>query len=281
MTSMLNAVDEYVLGNSVQEQERLKMQARFLEKWTEQFFLHAGIQPGMRVLDLGCGMGDVSLLAARMVGPSGHVTGIDRDPVVIEKARERVRDQERDRQIEFVPADLLAFEANGDFDAVVGRFVLLFQPDPVAAIQHAAKQLRPKGVLVFHEMDFANPIRSFPDGTLFGEIYGLISETFRRSGYWCDLGLQLTRLFLDAGLPWPTIKAEVPVGGEPGSFIYRWITETLRSILPRAEDYGLASATDLDIDTLIARMEGEARTRQVQLIGPLQFGAWARNRTQT
>ena len=93
---------------------------------------------------------------------------------------------------------------------------------------------------------------------------------------WVDLGLHLTRLFLDAGLPWPTIKAEVTVGGEPGSFIYRWVAETLRSLLPRIEQFGLASADELDLDTLVARMEAEAVTFRTQLIGPLQFGAWTR-----
>ena len=63
------SIENYVLGNSEQEQERLKPQARFPEKWTEQFLLPAGLQPGMRVLDLDCGMGDGSLLAARLVGP--------------------------------------------------------------------------------------------------------------------------------------------------------------------------------------------------------------------
>jgi hypothetical protein len=90
--------------------------------------------------------------------------------------------------------------------------------------------------------------------------------------------LQLTRLFLDAGLPWPTITAAVPVGGEPGSFMYRWLTETLRSLLPRIEEYGLNSADNLQIDTLVTRMEAEARIQRTQLIGPLQFGAWTNNR---
>ena len=72
------AIENYVLGNSTHEQDRLKLQARFLERWTEQFMLSAGIEPGMRVLDPGCGMGDVSLLAARLVGETGTVTGIDR-----------------------------------------------------------------------------------------------------------------------------------------------------------------------------------------------------------
>ena len=84
--------------------------------------------------------------------------------------------------------------------------------------------------------------------------------------------MHLTRLFLNAGLAWPQIKAEVPVGGEPESYIYPWITETLRSLLPRMEQFGLSSAAELGFDTLLARMEAEALARQAQLVGPLQFG---------
>src|SRR5215469_3622181 len=80
---------DYVLGNGVREQNRLQYQAAILEKWTGQFFVSAGIQPGMKVLDLGCGMGDVSLLTAKLVGPTGSVIAIDRDRVILEKARER------------------------------------------------------------------------------------------------------------------------------------------------------------------------------------------------
>jgi ubiquinone/menaquinone biosynthesis C-methylase UbiE len=279
MTTVQNATHDYVMGNSFHEQERLKMQARILEGWTEQFFRLAGLQPGMKVLDLGCGMGDVSLLAARLVGPSGHVTGIDRDPVTLERARERMSAEAHGRQIELLHADLLELDAGGSFDAVVGRYVLLHQPDPVAAIRHAARQVRPDGMIVFHEIDAEIPTPAYPAGTLFEEIYNVVTETFRRSGGWQNLGLQLTRLFLEAGLPWPAIKAEVPVGGEPGSFLYRWLTETLRSILPRAEKLGLVKANDLDLDSLVAQMEAEARIRHVQVIGPLQFGAWSRKQS--
>src|SRR5215831_18666929 len=111
MSALHNPIEDYVLGNSAQEQERLKLQGRFLEKWTEQFLLSAGLEPGMSVLDLGCGMGDVSLLAARLVGASGHVTAIDRDLVIIEKARERSRDEELGPNIEFIRSELLDFQA--------------------------------------------------------------------------------------------------------------------------------------------------------------------------
>jgi ubiquinone/menaquinone biosynthesis C-methylase UbiE len=167
MSIIHNPIEDYVLGNSVQEQERLKRQGRFLKVWTERFLLSAGLEPGMSVLNLGCRMGDVSLLAARLVGTTGRVTGIDRDLVVIEKARERARDEVVGAEIDFIQAELLNFHAERSFDAVVGRYVLFFQPDPIAAIVHAAKQVRPKGIVVFHEMDLANQVRSSPDGTLF------------------------------------------------------------------------------------------------------------------
>jgi ubiquinone/menaquinone biosynthesis C-methylase UbiE len=268
--------EDYVLGNSEQEQARLKLQGHYLEGWTETFFLLAGIEPGMSVLDLGCGMGDVSLLAAKLVGTAGSVTGIDRDPVVIKKARERVLEEKHGASIELIQTALLNFRAEESFDAVVGRYVLFYQPDPVAAIAHAARQVRPGGIVVFHEMDFVDRVRSLPGETLFERMYTLLIETFLRGGAHGDLGLHLTRLFLDAGLPWPEIKAEVPVGGAPSSFVYTWLTETLRSLLPRIEQFGLATADELKLDTLLARLDAEAVARQSQLIGPLQFGAWSR-----
>ena len=263
-----DSAQDYVLGNSVQEQNRLQYRAAILDKWTGQFFVSAGIEPGMRVLDLGCGMGDVSLLAAKLVGPTGSVIAIDRDRAIVERARERARRTARGANIEFLCANVLEFESPLDFDAVVGRYILLYQPDPVSAVRHAAKQDRFGGIVLFHEMDFANPIRSCPYGTLFGRLlYGLITDTFRRAGCHADLALHLTRIFRQAGLPWPTINAEVPIGGESGCYLYTWLAETLRSLLPRIEQFNLASAVELDLDTLVDRMETEAFARHSQLIG--------------
>ncbi len=66
-----------------------------MAEMTERLLIDAGIGPGMRVLDVGCGRGDVALLAAKMVGAQGEVVGIDRDLVALESARGRVRDAGR------------------------------------------------------------------------------------------------------------------------------------------------------------------------------------------
>jgi ubiquinone/menaquinone biosynthesis C-methylase UbiE len=274
MTTVQTNVRDYLLGNTPHEYDRLKLQASILGGWTEGFFRSAGIGRGMRILDLGCGMGDVSLLAAELAWPTGSVVAIDRDPVVIEKARERASRRGTGARIDFVHEDLLAFHSARPFDAVVGRYFLLYQPDPVVAIRHAVEQIRAGGVVCFHETDFGNPIRSHPDNTLFERAYQLLTETVRRTGVPVDFGLRLTASFLDAGLSWPTIKAEVPIGGEAGSYLYGWVAETLRSLLPRIEQFGLASAEELDLDTLAMRMEADAVSQHSQLFGPLQVGAW-------
>jgi SAM-dependent methyltransferase len=68
----------YALGYSNSEFKRLELQASLIRDLTENVLRRAGIVPGMRVLDVGCGVGDVSLLAAEIVGPSGFVLGVDR-----------------------------------------------------------------------------------------------------------------------------------------------------------------------------------------------------------
>ena len=52
-------------------------------------FAEAGIRPGMRVLDLGCGAGDVTFVAADLVGPDGSVVGVDRSPQALARAQLR------------------------------------------------------------------------------------------------------------------------------------------------------------------------------------------------
>ena len=80
---------KYILGHSPAEVRRLMLQATILRPITERLLRSAKLGPGMRVLDLGCGAGDVSMLAAEFVGPSGAIVGIDRSPEVVASASAR------------------------------------------------------------------------------------------------------------------------------------------------------------------------------------------------
>src|SRR5579885_1480491 len=83
---------EYALGHSSRELDRLSFQGTVLAPFTRQFLVEAGVEPGMRVLDVGSGSGDVSLLAADLVGAKGYVLGVDRSLAAVERARARASD---------------------------------------------------------------------------------------------------------------------------------------------------------------------------------------------
>ena len=267
----------YILGQSEYEYERLTFQAKIVRPFTDKFFRFAGVSPGMRVLEIGSGMGDVAFLVGEIVGPGGWVLGVDQDAAGLEKARERSRQQGCSSWVSFEASNLAEFDSADQFDAIVGRYILLYQQDPGVIIRRLLKFLKPGGIVVFHEMDFANAHSSDPPCAFWDEIYGLLSEAFRRSGNPPDYGRRVAGAFLDAGLPFPTVLAESVTGGGHDSYLYRWIANTLISVTPRLEQMGLALPEGVTADkTLARRLEDEVVAAGSQILGPIQFGAWTR-----
>jgi ubiquinone/menaquinone biosynthesis C-methylase UbiE len=151
----------HALGHAAAEIQRLANQAAMLRPITERLLRSAGINAGVRVLDLGCGAGDVSMLAAELVGPGGSVVGIDRSQEVLKVARERAQEAGL-RQIRFVRASVEEFVVDELFDLVIGRYILVHQPEPVAFLRKAARLVRPGGALAFHEVRMTGVTKSLP-----------------------------------------------------------------------------------------------------------------------
>lgn len=272
----MSTPSNYVLGQSTHEYERLQIQGRILRPYTEKFFRVAGISPGMRVLDLGSGVGDVALLAADIVGPGGRVFGLDRDQAALERARQRTVEQGCSSWVSFQATNLDDFSTTEQFDAVVGRYILLYQPDAAATLRQFTRFLKPGGIVVFHEVDFTATMPS-PPCELFDQCWSLVAEVFRRAGFSPAFGRQLGKTYLDAGLPFPTVLAEIPVGGGRGSLLYPWLASTVISLAPRLADLGLSLPPGMVADDrLAAKLEEEAVAQGSQCVGSIQFGAWSR-----
>ncbi|WP_374021997.1 class I SAM-dependent methyltransferase [Mycobacterium sp. HNNTM2301] len=171
---------DYLLGHSRPEIDRLIRQAEMLRPITERLLMRAGIERGMRVLDIGCGPGDVSLMLADLVGPTGNVLGIDPSEDAIAVARQRFRAR-RHTNAEFVQSDVQSYEGPAGFDAAVCRYVLIHQKDPSDFLRVTRRLIRTGGVIALHEMDAARGIRSNPRLAVLHEVYDAVHYTLTRA----------------------------------------------------------------------------------------------------
>jgi SAM-dependent methyltransferase len=266
----------YVLGHEDWELGRLASQARLVDPATRWFFSEAGIARGMRVLDVGSGAGDVAFLVASLVGPEGEVVGTDRSAAALARARARARAHELGN-VSFVEGDpsKLAFER--PFDAVVGRWVLMYQPDPGAFLKKLKAQVRPGGVIVFHEADHASA-RSSPSVPIFETSCALVAEVMRRAGHHTDGAHMLARSFLAAGLPPPTMRTHaVTAAGAPDAVDeVRLLTDLVRALSHEIVRQGLAAAADLDPEVLTERILAGMAQANAVITHRADVAAWCR-----
>ena len=265
---------DYPLGYSEQEARRLADQGALLEDLTEDVFRRAALRPGMQVLDIGCGVGDVSLLAARMVGSDGAVLGIDRASSSVETARRRVASLGV-KNARFEQADLAIFETDQKFDAIVGRLVLLYLSDPARVLRRLSRHLRPGGIVAFQEFDMSQ-VSQVPTSELFMQARRWIIEAFTAGGAELDMGTKLYTTFLRAGLPPPSMVAAAHVACGPTAPGYEYMVGVLRSLLPLIEQSGIADLAEIGIDTLAARLRDDAVANERVTFLPRVVGAWAR-----
>lgn len=268
-------ISSYALGSSDRERRRLMKQGELFRELLADAFRSAGIGPGMRVLDIGSGAGDVAMLAAELVGPMGSVVGLDRDPASVAWATKRAAEAGM-ANIHFQTAEFNEFTDPQPFDALVGRFILLYLPDPTATLRHLAQVLRSGAAIAFFEPDFTVPSRVFPEMPEFERCGAWIHEALRRSGARTDMGMRLYATYRDAGF----IDTETSVSHLSGCGITRemaeYLTETLRSVLPKLEQFGIATREEVQIDTLTDRVLAAGIAADPQWVGTRSVAAWAK-----
>ena len=270
-------VPDYPLGTSDHERQRLVRQAGYLHPITLDVFRAAGIAPGMRVLDVGCGCGDVAMLAAELVGKNGFVVAIDSDANNLDFAHKSAAEAGHPN-IEFRLGEMAAFAGDRPFDApvdaLIGRFILLYLPDPVAALRGLAKSLRPGGIVAFMEPDFTPP-RSHPHVESVATAVEWIYAAMRVVGVRMEIALHLYEIFSNAGLSNIQMSSRQWVGGGPGYFMYEYLADTIRSVMPVLEKYGIATASEIQIETLAQRIENETVSKKAALFAYSILSAWA------
>jgi SAM-dependent methyltransferase len=264
----------YPLGYTSVEADRLERQAAFLNELTEDVLRRAGLRPGMRVLDIGCGMGDVSLLAARLVGPTGSVVGVDRDAEGLKRAQAKASAAQL-ANVAFRRAVLPEIGFGDKFDALIGRLVMIYFPDPAAGLRHLLPYVVPGGVVAFQEPDLSRA-GTVPETPSMTEAVVRMNLVFERCGFHPRVGASLGQIFTAAGLA-PSLLGMTRMEHGGSGFCPAWLAATIRSLAPAMVETRVATEAEIDIETLEPRVRREADEIGALVLGPLMVGAWAVN----
>ena len=275
MSESNNSTQTYVFGHSGGEAQSIQQLAQILAPVTRRFLEQAGLCAGMEVLEVGSGAGDVTLLAADLVSPTGTVLGVDNNPAILATARARAQ-AARLPQVSFVESDLTNLVLDDTFDAVIGRYILQHLRDPVLVLHQLVCHLRPGGIVAFQEADLTRLGTSVPPVPLFEQVGEWIKEPFRREGLDIQFGLSLYRVFLDAGLPPPQIHCQSFLGSGPDWPWYDVMAGRVGSVLPLLLKYGLVTAEEVEISTLAQRLREAAGAGAGVVMAPDLISAWTR-----
>lgn len=259
----------YPFADRIAEDERLVAQGALFDPLTRRFLERAGLAPGMRVLDLGSGAGNVARLAAEIVGPRGAVVGIEKDPAAVELARRRTHAA----TIEYRVGDAQTLDGvEGGFDAVVGRLFLMYLADPVAALSRAATRVRPGGLICIHETDLDYRPAS-PYTPLWCQAHTWFLDALEKAGIERRMGPSLFTAFRAAGLPGPRLLVEAFAEGGPDAPAWGW-ANVIAAAVPLMERTGVAMYAEVDPATLADRLLAETLACDGCVIGPPMTGAW-------
>lgn len=270
--------DDYIMGRSAAERERLRHQATLLEGGTRRALDRVGLEPGMTCLDVGSGPGAVMGLMGERVGPTGHVTGLDLDGELGRQALASLEAAGASR-FAFIEGDASRLEeiAGQPFDLTFARLLLLHAPDPVGLLGKMHRWTRPGGHILVQEYDFRS-LSVHPRLEAVAEFERVWYGVCERVGRDTRIGLKLPALFVQAGIGAPD---GTDIDGELAP-LARWaplMTGAYKSVLPRALELGITTRTAADgffaAMTRAAAAEGDQR---YWLLTPTMVAAWKRRR---
>ena len=264
----------YVLGHDADELARLDRQAASIAAATRLLLQAAGLTRGMRVLDLGTGLGHVARMAGDIVGPAGTVVGLDRSADALAVARQRCQEA-HEAHVSFIEGDVVSWRAAEPFDAVVGRLVLFHVEDPAAVVRHHLEHLTPGGLFLAIDFDLGGA-RSEPFVPLVYEALQWVERAFVAAGASPRIGGRLATILRRAGLRDVNTLGVQAYLQPDNPMAADLLGGVVRSLAPVMVQRGIATAEQVDVQTIEARIASELQRASAVMMPPTVVGAWGR-----
>lgn len=264
---------DFIIGHPEAELDSLGVLSHAFQEFTRLRFAEAGLREGMSVLEVGSASGDVAFVAAEFVGHSGLVVGLEQSPEAVERATARAAAKGLSN-VRFVYSGLdKDLPLDLEFDALVGRIVLMFLPSPAAALKRLAQHVRPGGLVLFQEPDMSWA-KSVPKVPTVEKAASWMREIFMGAGADSEFGPKLHAIFKGAGLPAPQMRVDGLIEGSDGA-APTLLAESIRAMLPAIEQFGLATREEVDIDSFEDRIRAELQGADATMSSPLLISAWS------
>jgi ubiquinone/menaquinone biosynthesis C-methylase UbiE len=239
---MMKKERDYVLGTNEEEILRLGLQHRAWRAVVLSCWYEAGITVGSRVIDIGAGPGYAAIDLAEIVGPTGHVTAVERSTNFVQTMKERC---ERGglKNVDVREVDLMTDQLPaGAHDFAWCRWVASFVSDPALLIEKVAKTLRPGGRAIFHEYGEYRTWRLSPRLPSQEEFVERIIQSWSETGGKTDIALDIPPLLIENGLSIRFVRPRI-FCLQPNEYMWRWMASFMASAPRRLLELGKIDQT--------------------------------------
>lgn len=240
---------EYVLGTDSNESVRLGLQHRLWSAAAHEVWETARLQPGMTVLDLGCGPGYATLDMAQIVGPSGRVIGVDESATFLKQLNDQAKARRLDN-VDRVLGDVQKLEeampgSEGSIDLAYARWVFCFLPHPEYVIRGLRRLLKPGGRLAVQDYFNYEAMTIAPKNPVFTRVIHAVGASWRARGGDPDIMGRLPAMLSAAGFRIEHLEARQRLA-RPGRTMWHWPDSFFAGFVPRLVEGGFITARERD-----------------------------------
>jgi ubiquinone/menaquinone biosynthesis C-methylase UbiE len=255
----------YIISGGTEGKTRLNVLSDVLKDDTSSLIEQTGPVTGKKFLDLGCGGGNVSLMVAKMVGETGHVTAIDFDEKIIALAQKDATEQ-KIHNISFEAKSAYDISFSNEFDIVYSRFLLSHLKDPKLVLQNMLKSAKPGGSIIVEDVQFSGHF-CFPQCDAFNSYLEYYSAAAFNNNQNPEIGLSLFQLFHDAGIEQISVDVIQPCfSSGPGKWMGYITMDKIKNMVIKQ---GLADAAK--VDKLLMQLEAFTKDEQTVISLPRIF----------
>lgn len=257
---------EYILGTHDEEARRLGLQHRLWSDAAHEDWKRAGLRPGMRVLDVGCGPGFAALDMVQVVTgdpvhhPGGLVVGVDESARYVESLRSNAAARGFGREVVGIVGDVMdlagaiasdgaaggrGVDGAGSFDLAYARWVLCFVPRPMDVVRGVAGLLKAGGRWVVHDYFNYESMALAPRCASFERVVKAVGASWRSRGGDPDVMARVPGMCVEAGLTVEHLSCDERVA-RPGDAMWTWPDTFFRIFVPTLVQHGFLSQPHAD-----------------------------------